>query len=317
MLHATLRRATKKGWVERKAAEDADRVTLKPSGDFNVLSAEDADALVRAARDDSEAALHRVAVGPGLRMGAISALRWRDVDFGRRQVQVGWPTPGDLDRPKSSCVPSGRSPTSAPGARWPRPSLRFTASSDFVLCTELGKPLAADGIRRRFYETLDAAGLGHLRTKEDPVVFHDLRHTFGTLAVRVAPIADVQAWMGHAQVHTTMIYVHTSRSTTRPTGSRELSAATPSARPSSLSTDRIRSSARAPFRPRFTGGTGWLPLGPVLEPNPGASVFPTTRAPHVRPGASRRGCGWLGTLRLGSAGTGPSGGPQWRRQQDH
>ncbi len=38
--------------------------------------------------------------------------------------------------------------------------------------------------------------------------FHDLRHTFGTLAVQAAAISDVQAWMGHAQIQTTMIYVH-------------------------------------------------------------------------------------------------------------
>ncbi len=34
------------------------------------------------------------------------------------------------------------------------------------------------------------------------------RHAFGTLAVQAAPLTDVQAWMGHAQVQTTMIYVH-------------------------------------------------------------------------------------------------------------
>jgi len=39
-------------------------------------------------------------------------------------------------------------------------------------------------------------------------VFHDLRHTFGTLAVRSAPVTDVQHWMGHADLATTMRYVH-------------------------------------------------------------------------------------------------------------
>jgi integrase len=37
---------------------------------------------------------------------------------------------------------------------------------------------------------------------------HDLRHTFGTLAVRVFPLSDVQVFMGHADIATTMIYVH-------------------------------------------------------------------------------------------------------------
>jgi len=47
----------------------------------------------------------------------------------------------------------------------------------------------------------DQAGLKPLR-------FHDLRHTFGTLAVQVFPLSDVKAYMGHADIATTMIYVH-------------------------------------------------------------------------------------------------------------
>ena len=48
---------------------------------------------------------------------------------------------------------------------------------------------------------LAAAGL-------QPMRFHDLRHTFGTLAVQAFPLSDVQAFMGHADVATTMLYVH-------------------------------------------------------------------------------------------------------------
>jgi integrase len=39
-------------------------------------------------------------------------------------------------------------------------------------------------------------------------VFHDLRHTFGTLAVHAFPLRDVKAMMGHADISTTMIYAH-------------------------------------------------------------------------------------------------------------
>ncbi len=42
----------------------------------------------------------------------------------------------------------------------------------------------------------------------DLVRFHDLRHSFGTLAVQVFPLSDVKAYMGHADIATTMIYVH-------------------------------------------------------------------------------------------------------------
>ena len=46
-----------------------------------------------------------------------------------------------------------------------------------------------------------AAGLRPLR-------FHDLRHTFGSLAINRASIVQVQAWMGHADVDTTSRYLH-------------------------------------------------------------------------------------------------------------
>lgn len=63
-------------------------------------------------------------------------------------------------------------------------------------------------MRARFYTALAGAGLGHKRTGPKPMTFHDLRHTFGTLAVQVWPLSDVQAYMGHADVSTTMGYVH-------------------------------------------------------------------------------------------------------------
>jgi len=56
-------------------------------------------------------------------------------------------------------------------------------------------------LRRRFYAALKQAKIKHLR-------FHDLRHSFGTLAVQVFPLSDVKAYMGHADIATTMIYVH-------------------------------------------------------------------------------------------------------------
>jgi integrase len=53
-----------------------------------------------------------------------------------------------------------------------------------------------------------AAGLEHKLNESPPLRFHDLRHTFGTIAVQVWPLVDVKAYMGHADVSTTMIYAH-------------------------------------------------------------------------------------------------------------
>jgi integrase len=77
----------------------------------------------------------------------------------------------------------------------------FTSDEDLVFAGDLGKYLDASALRDRYKAALDRAGLRRLR-------FHDLRHTFGTLAVRKAEIPAVQAWMGHAHVGTTMRYIH-------------------------------------------------------------------------------------------------------------
>jgi integrase len=77
----------------------------------------------------------------------------------------------------------------------------FTADDDRVFVNHVGDVLGQDLLRRRFAKALTAAGLPKIR-------LHDLRHTFGTLAVQAFPLSDVQAFMGHADIGTTMIYVH-------------------------------------------------------------------------------------------------------------
>ena len=67
--------------------------------------------------------------------------------------------------------------------------------------TSSGEHFDDSALRRRFYAARIRAGLKRIR-------FHDLRHTFGTLAVQVFPLSDVKAYMGHADIATTMVYVH-------------------------------------------------------------------------------------------------------------
>jgi integrase len=65
-----------------------------------------------------------------------------------------------------------------------------------------GKPYDASKMRTRFKSAPKRAELRPLR-------FHDLRHTFGTLAVRGAEsIVELQNWLGPAEVRTTMRYTH-------------------------------------------------------------------------------------------------------------
>jgi integrase len=55
----------------------------------------------------------------------------------------------------------------------------------------------------RYREALVAAGLPATFS------FHDLRHTFGTTMARAGvEVGTIQAWLGHADLATTQLYMH-------------------------------------------------------------------------------------------------------------
>lgn len=210
LLFGILKHAKREGWIPSNPAEDVERVTVKRSGDFNVLAPVEVGAVARAAGSEQDAAIFTVAAFTGLRLGELRALHWRDVDFsGQNLIVRASFTHGKAGPPKSGkvrSVPLIDQAARALDALSRRPM--FTGPDDLVFCTELGEHVSDDQLRDRFYAALTAAGLGDKRRGENPMVFHDLRHTFGTLAVEVWPLHDVQAYMGHADVQTTMIYVH-------------------------------------------------------------------------------------------------------------
>jgi integrase len=204
ILHGILKRAKRKKWIETNPAEDAERVSFKRSGDFSVLTPAEVEALARAAENSQDAAVFVVAAFTGLRLGELRALRWRDVDFAKRVVHVrrNLPEHGVEREPKSGTV---RSVPLVDRAAQVLDALsrrdQWTGELDHMFVNELGGPVESGRLRIRFREARDRAGLKPLRV-------HDLRHTFGTLAVRVFPLTDVKAYMGHADIQTTMLYVH-------------------------------------------------------------------------------------------------------------
>ncbi len=84
----------------------------------------------------------------------------------------------------------------------------FTGPDHRVFVSETGGMVGADALRDGLYDALAAAGIDRESFPAGPFRFHDLRHCFGTLAVQVFPLHDVQAYMGHAAIQTTMRYAH-------------------------------------------------------------------------------------------------------------
>jgi integrase len=109
---------------------------------------------------------------------------------------------GELTTPKSGKV---RSVPLAPDVASALARLggreHWLGEDDLVFAGAAGGYLDGSALRRRFKDALARAGLRSLR-------FHDLRHTFGTRMISKADIRRVQEWMGHADIQTTMRYLH-------------------------------------------------------------------------------------------------------------
>ncbi|MBV9817414.1 MAG: site-specific integrase [Solirubrobacterales bacterium] len=203
LLHGILKRASKVWGLQVNAAAEVEKPALKRSGDIQVFSPEEVWSLVRAAASEQDAAVFLTAAFTGLRLGELLALTWRDVDFAGSVVRVrGSYAAGVLTTPKSGKVravplaPDVAEALAKLGAR-----KMFVGEDDLVFCGEAGGYLDSSALRRRYKVALGGAGLRPLR-------FDDLRHTFGTRMIAKADIRRVQEWMGHADIQTTMRYLH-------------------------------------------------------------------------------------------------------------
>jgi integrase len=203
VLHGIFARAKKVWGLPLNPASEIERHPDRNSGDIDVFAPEEVHALLRAAADERDAAIYATAAFAGLRMGELRALQWRDVDFPRSVIRVRASyAEGELSVPKSGKVRSVPMVDEV-GQRLARLSERrwFVGDDDLVFGEVDGRRLNDDRLRRRYDGALKAGGLRRLR-------FHDLRHTFGSLAITRADIVEVQAWMGHADIQTTMRYLH-------------------------------------------------------------------------------------------------------------
>ena len=221
IVHGIYQRARRVWSLPLNPAADVDRLPERyDSAKFDFYEPEDVVAIVRelehptAAEDDRQTALPAaspqdgaivlVAAYAGLRMGEVLALRVRDIDFAAEAIRVM----GSIDHVEGIGPTKGGRGRSVPMVPEVAQTLArilgrddFTGADDLVFPNSIGEPIDNSALRRRYKAAQKRAGLRPLR-------FHDLRHTFGSLAARVAQAREVQAWLGHADIRTTARYSH-------------------------------------------------------------------------------------------------------------
>jgi integrase len=210
--HAVLRNALKTaerwGLVSRNVAKlvDIPRVHQR---EMTPLTPEQAKKLIEASVADRYRGLWITALGTGLRQGELLALRWEDVDLGKRRLRVRHSlvnVDGELtlqepktERSRRSIVLPAVVVTALREHRTQQLQDRLLAgaqwmNSGHVFATMLGKPHHAATITRAFQDALDRAGLPDVR-------FHDLRHSAATfLLAQGMTLEDVKNQLGHSTI---------------------------------------------------------------------------------------------------------------------
>jgi integrase len=202
MLNGVFERARRIWDLPSNPVANVARRPERYSGDLDFFSPAEVMALVSSAASEQDGAIFITAAFTGLRRGELIALRWRDLLFERESIRVRASySYGALTTPKSGkvrtvpMVPAVAEALARLGRR------ELFVGDDLVFPGLAGEYLDGSALRRRYKAALKRAGLRELR-------FHDLRHCFGSLAINALSIIEVQQAMGHADVKTTMRYLH-------------------------------------------------------------------------------------------------------------
>ncbi|WP_232296462.1 tyrosine-type recombinase/integrase [Plesiocystis pacifica] len=146
-----------------------------------------------------------VAVRTGLRVGEMIALRWReDIDLqrGRISVNQSWSVENGFTSTKSD---KRRELPLTWDARDALEAQRVRVQGKLVFPREGAPTHSAGTVQYAIDKITEALEMRHLHN-------HVLRHTFASHAVmRGVPMRQVQEWLGHQSITTTMRYAHLSR----------------------------------------------------------------------------------------------------------
>ncbi len=175
---------------------------------WRVLTKDEADRLVKGVgRQEWMSYIIRFALLSGLRLGEVAGLRWQDVDFRAGTITVE----RQLGKDGKFGTPKGGVTASIPMVRAVRSLLAEmrlkggpVGPESPVFPNRLEQHRQPRDIQRAFGWAKERAGIeGDLR-------FHDLRHTCISLLANApgAVMPQVQAYARHANLNTTMKYIH-------------------------------------------------------------------------------------------------------------
>lgn len=174
--------------------------------EMKTLTAEQLQSFLREAKESGVYEMYYIELATGLRRGELLGLKWEDIDFTtsvihiRRQVAR---INGEIIEAPLKTKNSYRTVSIGADAVGILIQQKEKSYSEYVFPSPTGGPMSPDSILHMLHRVLKRAGLPKVR-------FHDLRHTFATLALQNGvDVKTVSGMLGHYSAGFTLdTYAH-------------------------------------------------------------------------------------------------------------
>ena len=182
--------------------------------EMQTLPVEQLTSFLREAKDSGVFALYYIDLTTGLRRGELLGLKWSDIDLEkgdlRVQRQIGRIDGKIIEMPLKTKNAYRTLPLSADAINVLKIQKCKVGNSEWVFPSPTGGPMSPDSVLHMLHRVLKRAGLPKVR-------FHDLRHTFATLALQNGvDIKTVSGMLGHFSAGFTLdTYAHVTTSAKR------------------------------------------------------------------------------------------------------
>ena len=211
MLHNALDRAVKERLILRNPTEDC-IIPKVQKQEMKILHPEDMKAYLEAAEKRGVLPMFYLELVSGIRKGELVALRWEDLDVEHRTISVSKQALGGLG--KELVVNRPKTENSIRAISIPQDAVDLLVQAHekhpenpYLFPSPLtGGMYHPDSVVNLHKKILKDAGLEHIR-------FHDLRHTFATMALQNGvDVKTVSNMLGHYDAGFTLrTYTHATR----------------------------------------------------------------------------------------------------------